>query len=94
MLRRIFALLAVSSSLLLGDYTPKWNQPIPPFRIISNLYYVGTNYLASYLITTPEGNILINPNYEQSVPLLRQSIEKLGFRFSDTKTHSHQPRPR
>lgn len=62
-----------------------WNKPFEPFRIAGNIYYVGTNFLASYLVTTPQGNILINSDYESSVPLVRASIEKLGFRFTDTK---------
>jgi metallo-beta-lactamase class B len=82
-----------SAAVLMGDFTPQWNQPLPAYRIISNLYYVGTNYLASFLITTPQGHILINPDYEQSVPLIRASVEKLGFRFSDIKiiliSHAH-----
>lgn len=76
-----------------ADFTPQWNQPIEPYRVISNVYYVGTNYLASFLITTPGGHILINPDYEQSVPLIKASVEKLGFGFSDIKiiliSHAH-----
>jgi metallo-beta-lactamase class B len=79
--------------VLWADFTPKWNQPIAPYRVISNIYYVGTNYLASYLIQTPQGDILINPDYEQSVPLIRKSVEQLGYRFPDIKiiliSHSH-----
>jgi metallo-beta-lactamase class B len=60
---------------------------------MGDVYYVGTNYLASFLITTPQGDILINPDYEQSVPLIRKSVEKLGFHFSDIKiiliSHAH-----
>lgn len=89
---RLLALLAFSTALL-ADYTPQWNQPIAPYRVISNLYYVGTNYLASFLIVTPQGNILIDPDYEQSVPLIRANVEKLGFHFSDIKiiliSHAH-----
>ncbi len=90
--------LALFITLLLGsnavaDFTPAWNKPIPPFRIAGNLYYVGTNYLASYLITTPAGDVLINPDYEESVPLIKQSVERLGFQFSDIKiiliSHAH-----
>ena len=73
--------------------TPDWTQPFPPHRIIGNIYYVGSQGLASYLITTPQGNILINSSLETSVPLIRASIEKLGFHFSDTKilliSHAH-----
>jgi metallo-beta-lactamase class B len=78
---------------LLADFTPNWNQPIPPYRVVSNIYYVGTNFLASFLIHTPGGDILINPDYEQSVPVIRASVEKLGFAFSDIKiiliSHAH-----
>jgi metallo-beta-lactamase class B len=62
-----------------------WNKPIDPYRIAGNVYYVGTNFLASYLFVTPEGSILLNSDYEESVPLVRASIEKLGFRFRDVK---------
>src|ERR1700704_1602533 len=62
-----------------------WNKPIDPFRIVGNVYYVGTNSLASYLFVTPEGSILLNSDYEESVPLVRASIEKLGFHFRDIK---------
>lgn len=68
-------------------------NPFPPFRIIGNLYYVGTDDLASYLIVTSKGNILINSDLEASVPMIKASIEKLGFKFSDTKilliSHAH-----
>jgi len=60
-------------------------EPFPPHRMIGNIYYVGSRGLAAYLITTPQGHILINSNLKTSVPLLRESIEKLGFRFSDVK---------
>ncbi|HXE13922.1 MAG TPA: hypothetical protein VN633_17470, partial [Bryobacteraceae bacterium] len=61
--RRLLALFILCSTFLFADYTPKWNQPLAPYKVVSNIYYVGTNYLASYLITTPEGDILINPDY-------------------------------
>ena len=61
--------------------------------MIANIYYVGSRALASYLITTPEGHILINSNLQTSIPLIRESIEKLGFHFSDVKilliSHAH-----
>ena len=73
--------------------SPDWTEPFPPFKIAGNLYYVGSKGLASYLVTTPQGNILINSSLEASVPLIRTSIEKLGFKFSDTKilliSHAH-----
>jgi metallo-beta-lactamase class B len=89
----LFAAFFACFGILLDDFAPKWNRPLPAYRVISNLYYVGTNYLASFLITTPEGHILINPDYEQSVPLIRRNVERLGFHFSDIKTilisHAH-----
>jgi metallo-beta-lactamase class B len=84
-------LLVVAPRLLALD--PLWTKPFPPHRIAGNLYYVGSEELASYLIVTPKGNILINSSLESSVPLIRRSIEQLGFKFSDTKilliSHAH-----
>src|ERR1700758_2831124 len=72
---------------------PDWTEPFPPFRIAGNLYYVGSKGLANYLITTPQGNILINSDLEANVPMIQASIEKLGFKFTDTKilliSHAH-----
>jgi metallo-beta-lactamase class B len=72
---------------------PEWTTPFPPFHIAGNLYYVGSEDLAAYLITTPQGNILINSNLESSPTLIKQSVEKLGFHFADTKilliSHAH-----
>jgi len=69
------------------------NKQFPPHKIIGNLYYVGTESLGSFLIVTREGNILINSDYEATVPVIRDSIEKLGFKFTDTKillgSHAH-----
>jgi metallo-beta-lactamase class B len=73
--------------------SPDWSEPFPPHRMIGNIYYVGSRGLASYLITTPAGHILINSNLKSSVPLIRDGIEKLGFRFGDVKilliSHGH-----
>ena len=55
-----------------------WTQPLPAFRIAGNLYYVGSKGLANYLITTPEGHILINSDMEANVPLIQASVESLG----------------
>jgi metallo-beta-lactamase class B len=72
---------------------PSWTEPFPPFRIAGNLYYVGSKGLANYLITTPQGHILINSDLEDNVPLMRASVEKLGVKFSDIKilliSHAH-----
>lgn len=70
-----------------------WTEPFPPHKIAGNLYYVGSKDLASYLVATPEGHILINSSLESSVPLIRASVEKLGFRFDEVKflliSHAH-----
>ena len=72
---------------------PEWTEPQAPFRIAGNLYYVGSRGLASYLVATPRGNILINASLEASVPLIRASVEQLKFRWTDTKvlliSHAH-----
>ena len=60
-----------------------WTEPFPPFRIAGNLYYVGSKGLASYLVTTPQGHILINSNLEESVPGIQASVTKPVFRFCD-----------
>jgi metallo-beta-lactamase class B len=64
---------------------PEWSAPYEPFRIAGNLYYVGTYDLASYLITTTKGNILINTGLAASATMIRANIETLGFKFADTK---------
>jgi metallo-beta-lactamase class B len=65
----------------------------PPHKIIGNIYYVGTRTLSSFLIVTPQGNILIDSTYERNVPTIQKSIEQLGFKFSDIKillgSHAH-----
>src|ERR1700737_2844072 len=91
MLKRL--LLFCVRAFLFAQGNSDWGQPFPPHRVIGNIYYVGTKGLASYLGTTPEGSILINSSLETSVPLIRASIEKLGFRFQDVKilliSHAH-----
>ena len=88
----VVCVLAFSFRLHAAD-PPEWTRPFPPFRIAGNLYYVGSEDLAAYLITTPQGNILINSNLESSPDQIRQSVDKLGFHFGDTKilliSHAH-----
>lgn len=70
-----------------------WNRPVDPFRVIANIYYVGTNELAIFLVTTPAGHILIDSGFDESVPLVKASVERLGFAISDVKvllsSHAH-----
>lgn len=68
-------------------------KSFPPHKIIGNIYYVGTASLASFLVVTPQGNILINSTYERNIPVIQKSVEQLGFKFADTKillgSHAH-----
>jgi metallo-beta-lactamase class B len=69
------------------------DKQFPPHKMIGNLYYVGTETLASFLIATPQGHILINSMYERNVPTIKKSVEDLGFKFTDVKiilgSHAH-----
>lgn len=70
-----------------------WDEPFPPHRIADRLYYVGSKGLASYLVTTSQGHILINSSFERTLPIIRSNIEQLGFKFTDIKillgSHAH-----
>jgi metallo-beta-lactamase class B len=85
--------LLLLPALATAQNAPDWTEPFPPHRVVANVYYVGSKGLASYLITTPQGHILINSSMEANVPLIRESVEKLGFRFTDVKilliSHAH-----
>lgn len=92
-LRHLILLAGLCWSTWASAQSAAWTTPFPPHRVAGNIYYVGSQDLASYLITTPEGHILINSSLEESVPLIRESIEKLGFKFADIKilliSHAH-----
>lgn len=81
---RLLPLLLSVLSLFAQD-PPEWRKPFPPFRIIGNVYWVGTYDLSTYLITTPQGHILINTGVADTVPLIKIGVEKLGFKISDVK---------
>jgi metallo-beta-lactamase class B len=70
-----------------------WNRPFPPYRVIDDIYYVGTNEIAQFLIVTSAGCILLDSGFEAAVPRLRENIEQLGFRYGDIKllltSHAH-----
>ena len=71
----------------------QFNKRFPPHKVIGNIYYVGSESLGSFLFVTPQGNILLNSCFEATVPVIRGSVEQLGFKFSDTKillgSHAH-----
>src|ERR1700693_3102848 len=87
-----FSLLAIAATLL-AQGTPDWHRAFPAFKIAGNLYYVGTADLAVYLVSTPQGNILINSDFPEDLPLIRKGIAQLGFKYGDTKivliSHAH-----
>ena len=94
------ASIAIAVSLLCAgcfaqaDPTQRsWNQPVEPFRIIGNIYYVGASDITSYLITSPKGHILLDGGLVETAPQIRDNIRKLGFKVEDVKilinSHSH-----
>ncbi len=87
----VFVLLA--GGMLKAQNPAEWTEPFSPHKVAGNIYYVGSKGLAAFLITTPQGHILINSNLQESVPQIKASIEKLGFHFSDVKilliSHAH-----
>jgi metallo-beta-lactamase class B len=88
----LILVLALTAGTL-AQGSPEWTEPFPPFHIAGNLYYVGSEGLAMYLVSTLQGNILINSGLEANVPMIKASVEKLGFKFEDTKvlliSHAH-----
>lgn len=96
MIPRIFPTLALALAPALccfAQQNPEWTKPFPPFKILGNIYWVGTWDLSTYLITTPQGNILINTGVGDTAAQIRANVEKLGFKLSDTRiltaTHGH-----
>jgi metallo-beta-lactamase class B len=96
--REVLSLAALELAACAGEYgVPSsmwnWNRDFPPYRVIENIYFVGSTQLAQFLITTPQGHILIDSGFENSVPRLRENIAKLGLRFADIKimlcSHAH-----
>lgn len=85
----LLALLLACPAFGQRDYA----APFPPHKVIGNVYFIGSKELATFLITTPQGHILINSDFEATVPLLRTNVEKLGFKFNDIKivlgSHAH-----
>jgi metallo-beta-lactamase class B len=90
------ALLLVSFSTAISqdaDERRAWNQPVKPFRIVGNIYYVGVAGVTSFLITTPAGHILLDSGLPETVPRIQESIKQLGFKLEDVKillnSHAH-----
>ena len=76
-----------------NDEERSWNQPVEPFKIAGNIYYVGASDITSYLITTPKGHYLIDSGFIETVPQIKANIAKLGFKLSDVRillnSHAH-----
>jgi metallo-beta-lactamase class B len=70
-----------------------WNQPVEPYQIAGNLYYVGASDVTSFLVSTPAGLILIDSGFAETVPIIRENVRKLGFKMKDVKfllnSHAH-----
>jgi metallo-beta-lactamase class B len=93
---RVLATLAfvpVAVVMLQGQGNEEWTRPFPPFRVIGNVYWVGSYDLSSYLITTPAGHIIVNTGVGDTAKQIERSVAQLGFKLSDTKiltaTHGH-----
>jgi metallo-beta-lactamase class B len=80
-------------AMAIGQGPADWYEPFPAHKIVGNVYYVGSKDLATYLITTSDGHILINSGFERTVPLIQKSVEALGFKMTDVKillaSHAH-----
>ena len=89
----IFQSIAPAQNKQVAASTSDQAGPFKPFRIISNIYYVGTSDVTSYLIVTPNGHILLDTGYEESAPIIKANIAELGFKLSDIKiilsSHAH-----
>jgi metallo-beta-lactamase class B len=87
----ICLLLAIAPALSFGQSIP--DKEFPAHKIVGNIYFVGSDTHSSFLITTPQGNLLVNTMYEKTVPWIKKSVESLGFRFEDIKiilgSHAH-----
>src|SRR4051812_13643250 len=92
---RLLALVVVAllPAMLRAQDNADWTRPFEPFRIIGNIYWVGSYDLSTYLITTPQGNILINTGVGDTAQQIAKSVDQLGFKLSDTRiltaTHGH-----
>ena len=88
---KLFALLLIVGSLSLtcfgqlSETERKWNEPVEPFRIIGNVYYVGASDITSFLITTPKGHFLLDAGFAETVPQIKENVKRLGFKLEDVK---------
>jgi metallo-beta-lactamase class B len=87
------AALMLCGTQLFAQGGRRVNEKVKPFKLIGNVYYVGMSDMTIYLITTPQGHMLIDTGYDDNVPWIRESIEALGFNVRDVKyilnSHAH-----
>src|SRR6266403_3525710 len=103
-MRNSLILILMSSALLCAQTSPlspeqratfhgEMSQPVEPYRIVGNIYYVGARNIASYLITTPEGHIMIDTGTKEMHDVVRANVAKLGFKLQEIKIllsgHAH-----
>lgn len=81
----LLVLLPLSAFAQRTEEDRRWNAPVAPFRILGNVYYVGAAEVASFLIATKAGHILIDAGFEETAPMIRSNVEKLGFRVDDIR---------
>lgn len=88
----LILLPSVANSQATADYRAM-NQPVAPFHIIGNIYYVGASDVTSFLIVTPAGDILLDGGFVETAPQIEANIQKLGFKLTDVKfllnSHAH-----
>jgi len=77
--------IAASAAIAAAPSQSPDNQPAEPFRIADNLYYVGSSDIASYLLTTSDGDFLIDGGYPETAPIIEANVAKLGFALRDVK---------
>ena len=94
MIRAFLVMLLAGAAFAQSDATSRsWNQPVEPFKIAGNVYYVGASDIASYLIATPKGHIVIDGGFVETAPMILANIAKLEFEAKDVKillsSHAH-----
>jgi len=93
LLTALLCALCLSSAQALSPESAAKNQPVTPFRILGNLYYVGASDVAAYLVVTPKGMILLDGGFAETAPMIEKNIAALGFKLADLKIllngHAH-----
>ena len=87
------SLVSLLAVLICATSNARADGPYPAHKVVGNIYYVGSNDLAIYLVATPKGHMLINTGFDETVPLIRASVRSLGFKMTDIKiilaSHAH-----